>query len=207
MKLSKYEKAAYEAPRPAGQPGRRITMPRVVVASTIFLIVFIAGMQVRNSLVGSTSASNPPDAMEKVFYNAQGTPIPKEPYVVLGVEVPEPAVNLGTYPLDAGVVHAFKLRNTGTSTVFLGRPEIEVLQGCCPSDPVLKATQVTPGEEVPLVFSLPMGMHAGMDGAHLFRVSVQMGNEAGEKGIIQVYVKANFRAGASGPTDHGSHTS
>ena len=204
MKRSKYEKVTYEAPPP---PGSRITLPRLVIASTIVLVAFVVGMQVRNSLAGNASASNPPDAMERVFYNTQGTPVPRDPYVVLGVEVPEQAVNLGTYPLNAGVVHEFKLRNTGTTTVFLGRPEIEVLQGCCPSDPVLKATQIQPGEEVPFVFSLPMGMHAGMDGEHLFRLSVQMGNEAGEKGIIQVYVKADFRAGASGPADHGNHAS
>jgi hypothetical protein len=207
MKRSKYEKIAYEGPRPPASPRALVTLPRVVIASTILLVAFVVGMQVRNSMAGSASASTPPDSMEKVFYNTQGTPIPKEAYVVLGVEVADPAVNLGTFPLNTGVTHEFKLRNTGTATVFLGRPEIEVLQGCCPSDPVLKATKINPGEEVPLEFSLPMGMHAGMDGQHLFRLSVQMGNDAGEKGIIQVYVKADFRAGASGGTDHANHGS
>lgn len=201
MKLSKYEKSAYQ-PEVLATPKRWLTLPRVVVVVAFVFVAFAIAMQVRNSLAGSASTYNPPDAMEKVYFNDQGTPIPKDPYVVLGVQVSQTAVNVGTYPLNAGVDHEFMLRNTGTTTVFLGKPEIEVLQGCCPSDPILKATQIGPGQEVPLIFDLPMGMHAGMDGKHLFRLGVQVGNEAGGKGIIQVYVKANFEVGARGGLSH-----
>jgi hypothetical protein len=63
------------------------------------------------------------------------------------------------------------------SPVTLGRANIEVLQGCCPSVPIFKATHIEPGGEVPLVFSLPLGMHQAMDGPHLFRVTVPVTSE------------------------------
>lgn len=206
MKLSKYERRFFVPPAAAGPAKERrfFTAPRIVLASVLALVAVGVGAQLWNSQVGNASASNPPSGMEKQFFDDQGTPIPKEKYVVLGVEVSETAVNVGSYPLNTGVYHEFKLKNSGTTTVFLGKPEIEVLQGCCPSDPILKVSRLAPGEEAPLIFALPMGMHAGMDGKHLFRVSVQMGNEAGERGIVEVYVKANFRAGAKGDLSHNT---
>ena len=204
MKLSKYDKGAYVAPRP---PRGRITLPRVVIASAIVLVAFAGGMQVWNSLRGSGTAASAASPVEKTVFTTEGKPISNDPLTVAGVEVAERAVNLGLQPLSTGVSHEFKLRNTSDSPVTLGRANIEVLQGCCPSDPLLKATRIEPGAEVPLVFSLPMGMHQGMDGPHLFRVTVPVRNDSGESGTVEVFVKADFRAGASGGTDHANQTS
>ena len=60
-------------------------------------------------------------------------------------------------------------------------------------DPVVGATTIEPGGEVPVVLSLRMGMHAGMDGPHLFRIDVPVKSGGGESGEIQLYFKANFR--------------
>ncbi len=55
------------------------------------------------------------------------------------------------------------------------------------------ATTIAPGEEVPVVLTLPMGMHAGMDGPHLFRISVPVRSASGESAVIQLYFKALFK--------------
>ena len=44
-----------------------------------------------------------------------------------------------------------------------------------------------------MILSLPMGMHAGMDGPHLFRINVPVKNAAGESGDVELYFKATFR--------------
>jgi hypothetical protein len=137
----------------------------------------------------STAASSPAPIS---LFRPDGTPLVEGPLRVAGVEVPDPTVDLGRQPLDTAVEKLFRLRNTSTTPVALGRPSIKVLQGCCPSDPILNATSIQPGEEVPLVFSLPMGMHKGMDGPHLFSVTVPVQN-AGEFGNVELFVKADFR--------------
>jgi hypothetical protein len=38
-----------------------------------------------------------------------------------------------------------------------------------------------------------MGMHAGMDGPHLFKISVPVRNADSETGVVQVYFKALFK--------------
>ncbi|MCZ7579104.1 MAG: hypothetical protein M5U18_19500 [Dehalococcoidia bacterium] len=55
------------------------------------------------------------------------------------------------------------------------------------------ATTIEPGGEVPVVLSLPMGMHSGMDGPHLFRIVVPLRDAAGETGEAEVYFKALFK--------------
>ena len=55
------------------------------------------------------------------------------------------------------------------------------------------STTLAPGQETPLILDLPMGMHNGMEGPHLFRITVLARNSAGETGALQVYFKANFR--------------
>lgn len=208
-KLSKYEMGGYIPPVQQYRPRSRITLPRVIVASTLVLAALAVVMQLWSPGKGSSAAAanNPPSPVEKTVFTSDGKPLSNDPLRVAGVEVPAPAVNVGTQPLNTAVNHPFTLRNTSGSAVTLGKPNIEVLQGCCPSDPILSATRIEPGAEATLLFSLPMGMHAGMDGPHLFRVSVPVVNEDGETGKVEVYVKADFRAGASGTTDHTGHTS
>ena len=59
--------------------------------------------------------------------------------------------------------------------------------------PVVGATTIAPGEEVPVVLSLPMGMHAGMDGMHIFRISVPLRNADGKSAVVELYFKALFK--------------
>jgi hypothetical protein len=38
-----------------------------------------------------------------------------------------------------------------------------------------------------------MGMHAGMEGPHLFRIKVPVRNGEGESGTVELYFKALFK--------------
>ena len=53
------------------------------------------------------------------------------------------------------------------------------------------ATTIEPGAESTVAVS--MMMHKGMEGPHLFRVTVPVQNAAGEKGKLQLLVRANFQ--------------
>ena len=55
------------------------------------------------------------------------------------------------------------------------------------------ATVIGPGEETTVVLDMPMGMHAGMDGPHLFKITVPVESEAGESGVLALYFQADFR--------------
>ena len=55
------------------------------------------------------------------------------------------------------------------------------------------ATTIEPGQAIPVVLSLPMGMHAGMDGPHLFRIKVPVRDANGETGTVTLYFKALFK--------------
>ncbi len=169
----------------------RVTLPVVVVISAALLAAAVAGMAAWNAFGGETTTAASSPAAVNVF-KPDGTPISEEPVRAAGVEVPEPAVNLGRVAMKTPVQRVFRLRNTSTTPVALGRARIEVLQGCCPEDPILKATTIEPGQEVPLVFSQQMGMHEGMGGPHLFRVTVPVQN-GGEYGTVELFVKADYQ--------------
>ncbi len=168
----------------------RITLPVVVVAAMVALFVVGFSIQFLRSPFSGSAAGSPAVAAD--VFTPDGSVISKEPVVVAGVQVDESAVNLGRQPLDTAVEKTFKLRNPGSTSVTLGRVNIEVLEGCCPEDPVLGSSSVAPGAEVPLHFSLPMGMHKGMDGPHVFRLTVPVQNDNGESGTLEIYVKADF---------------
>lgn len=105
-----------------------------------------------------------------------------------GVVVTDGAdIDMGHIPLAYAVVPTWHLRNSGSEPVTLGQPKVTVVKGCCPSDPVLGTTTLAPGAETTLAF--PTQMHEGMDGDHLFRLSVPVSG-AGEPLVVSV--AANF---------------
>ncbi len=75
--------------------------------------------------LGANSAT-PPATRSAVAGNA----LPDGPVQVLGVEVAQPVADAGRVPLNTAVQREWRLRNTGTTPVSLGRPGIEVLEGC-----------------------------------------------------------------------------
>ena len=59
--------------------------------------------------------------------------------------------------------------------------------------PVVRDTTLEPGESTTVLLDFPMGMHQGMDGNHLFRVTVPVSAEDGETGSLVLYFQALFR--------------
>jgi hypothetical protein len=80
---------------------------------------------------------------------------------------------MGHIPLAYAVNPTWRLRNTSDQTVRLGAPTVAVIRGCCPAEPILGTAELGPGEETTLQF--PTQMHPGMDGDHLFRLTVPVG--------------------------------
>ena len=79
-------------------------------------------------------------------------------------------ITMGHVPLAFAVNPTWHLRNTSDIPVTLGQPKVTVVKGCCPADPMLGTTTLAPGAETTLQF--PTQMHPGMDGDHLFRLTV-----------------------------------
>lgn len=104
-----------------------------------------------------------------------------------GVVVDGADLVMGHIPLAYAVNPTWQLRNSSEQTVTLGRPKVAVVKGCCPADPILGATTLAPGEETTLQF--PTQMHPGMDGDHLFRLTVPVG-ESGAP--LSVSVSGDF---------------
>lgn len=104
-----------------------------------------------------------------------------------GVVVDGSDVALGHVPLAFAVMPTWQLRNTTDQVVTLGPPKVTVLKGCCPSDAVLGTATLAPGAETTLSYASQM--HPGMDGEHLFRLSVPV---AGTNEVLTLTVAAHF---------------
>lgn len=57
----------------------------------------------------------------------------------------------------------------------------------------MRDTTLGPGESTVVLLDFPMGMHRGMDGNHLFRVTVPVTSPDGESGSLALYFQALFR--------------
>lgn len=117
-------------------------------------------------------------------------PIENSPQTVLGLMIRESVADRGRLPLNTPVTQVYEFVNTGTSVVELGEPTIEVLEGCCP--PPLQMTQMTvePGQKASVGFSTQM--HKGMDGPHLFHLTLPVRSADGEDSL-HFYFKGDFR--------------
>lgn len=54
------------------------------------------------------------------------------------------------------------------------------------------ATVVEPGEETTVLVDFPMGMHSGMDGPHLFRITVPVTGADGVTEDLVLHLEADF---------------
>jgi hypothetical protein len=101
----------------------------------------------------------------------------------------ETSVDFGAVPLDTLDKHDFVYRNTGDSLLVLqGQPQIEAVEGCWPPKPVVGAMTLKPGQSSKL--SISTMMHEGMDGPHLFRITVKSNDRVSPETVI--FAKAVF---------------
>lgn len=99
-----------------------VTLPRVVVAGVLALAAFGAGMQFFSSAGNSDGDADASWTPEQA--------LPAAGVQDLGVEVAQPVVDLGRVALNTAAEGQWLLRNTGTGSLSVGRPSIEVLEGC-----------------------------------------------------------------------------
>lgn len=57
----------------------------------------------------------------------------------------------------------------------------------------MRDTTLEPGQSTTVLLDFPMGMHRGMDGNHLFRVTVPVSSDDGQMGTLALYFQALFR--------------
>ena len=151
------------------------------LAVTVALIAGVAWL-----FTGDGSADNPPDGASA----AVPLPIGNEPQTVLGLRVDEPAIDRGRLPLDTTVTQFYEITNTGTGPAEFGKPTIEVLDGCCPPQVQMTQMVVDAGQTAGVGFSTQM--HEGMDGPHLFHLTVPFRTAQGDD-ALHLYFKGDFR--------------
>lgn len=104
--------------RPANS-WRRLPGPRALLVGFLAFVAIGAGVQLWAS-AGDQGASN----------ESQDHQLPSGTVEALGVAVEFPVVDLGRVPLNTPAAGQWLLRNNGPAPIAIGRPAIEVLDGC-----------------------------------------------------------------------------
>lgn len=167
--------------RPA--PKRRRNW-RSMIAAPFVVLVLLAGGVWLLAEAGSNNAAGGSTAVGVAL------PIANAPQTILGLQVNEPAVDHGRLPLDTPVTQLYEIVNTGTGPAEFGKPTIEVLEGCCPPPLLMTQMVVEPGQTASVGFNTQM--HAGMDGPHLFHITVPFRTAEGED-ALHLYFKGDFQ--------------
>lgn len=106
---------------------------------------------------------------------AQPAPAATVPVEVKGaakLKVDPAQIDLGDQRLGQTVSASFTVANVGDQPLqFSEAPYIEVVEGCCPPQPVIGAMTLKPGETTTL--SMQFMMHEGMGGPHDFRLHLR----------------------------------
>ncbi len=154
-----------------------------LAASLAVAVALIGG--VAWLFTGDGDADNPPDGA------AAGVPLPigNSAQTVLGLRVDEPAIDRGRLPLDTTVTQVYEITNTGSGPAEFGKPTIEVLDGCCPPQVQMTQMVVDAGQTAGVGFSTQM--HEGMDGPHLFHLTVPFHTAEGDE-ALHLYFKGDF---------------
>ena len=123
MRRSKYEKGTK---RPESRSLMNLRIARsMLIAMGVTALVGLAASGL--AACGSGSDGRSSDSSDP---SATKNALPDGPVQVLAVEVSQPVAELGRVPLNTPVRGEWRLRNTGAIPVSLGRPSIEVLEGC-----------------------------------------------------------------------------
>lgn len=171
---------------------RRSVLLGAIAAITIvglsgFAIVRIATGGSANTTVAPTSGTS-----------SMGMPIIATPGTATGTATAsgisaEPATwALGRVALNVAVRPNWTITNTGSDTVTIGEPHVQINQGCCPGALTFQGSStLNPGAETGLTFEL--SMHPGMDGAHDMTLHVPVTHADGTTDTLDLAVTGDFR--------------
>lgn len=106
----------------------RRTKEAVIVLSAI-LAVATVGFFLWTADPDQASTAGSPDREDETATSSASS-LPDGPVQVMGVEVLQPVADAGRVALNTAVQREWRLRNTGTTPITLGRAYIEVLEGC-----------------------------------------------------------------------------
>jgi len=160
------------------------------IVAIVTVIVFAVTAQ------GSSSSST--SAQRTGETSSMGMPVIATPgagsgtATVAGLVATPKAWALGRVKLNVAVRPRWQLTNTGTDTITVGQPHVQINQGCCPGALTFDGTNtLTPGQSTNLVFEL--SMHPGMDGAHDMVLHVPVQHADGSTSTLDLSVTGDFR--------------
>lgn len=114
----------------------RLARAKPITTGLLALAVLAASVSLAcgSGLSGDASASPPPGSAARTAspagQRAAKNALPDGPLKVLTVEISQAVSDFGKVPLNTPVQTGWVLRNTGTTPVSIGKPSIEVLEGC-----------------------------------------------------------------------------
>lgn len=154
--MTKYGKRKVVEQKPVQPLVKRLSqIPSQVVAGVV-VVATIAGVVI----LAWPKSTVPADFEPQVF----GAPS----LAVLSDEV----IDHGDLPVNQFVETEFVVQNVGDEILhILDMPQMEVIEGCCPSPITVDDRSLSPGEITTI--RTRFTMHPGMDGPHEFRVHVR----------------------------------
>lgn len=94
------------------------------------------------------------------------------------------SVDFGTVAAGTKVKTAFTLRNVGDAPLSIEKALTRVVEGCCPPQPVLSTSSLSPGKKATL--SLEFTMVGDMVGVHLFEVVIYTNDAVSPTTVLEV---------------------
>jgi len=108
-----------------------VLVAAITAAAVTVIGVTLLGGGSSDKPAGQAAAANTDSGQSTggISASAPAADLPGTPSVA-GVEIDQPAVDLGRVALNTPVRHLFRLKNAAAGAVSLGKARIEVLEGC-----------------------------------------------------------------------------
>jgi len=85
----------------------------------------------------------------------------------------EDFVDVGIVPPGVSLDYTFHFTNEGDAPLIITDTTIQVVEGCCPGQPVVGPTTLQPGDEGTVRVKTPTVQEMNMAGLHVFKITVK----------------------------------